>query len=445
MDFRHFRLQVTGRVLLIAFSLYLCFYFYFQTRFYIIILLLVILSICLTWALMKYVQRTNRLLTRFFDSIEVADFADRMRDPYPDSGFRELSNSLNRIIAALADTRAEKEQQLHFFKSVIQKVGIGLITLKSDGSIDFINRSARRMLKVPHISNIRQLDQIDSDLAADLMAIESGQRKWINVSDGAQRAQLTLFAQQIIQPQQGGYKLLTLQNLQPELEEKESEAWKDLSRVLSHEIMNSMTPIASLATTALDLLPAKPELQSEKHADLHEAIRAISRRSRGLMQFVQNYRRFASIPVPHREPVGVERLFERLHALMQNQLAEHAIRFESGVVPNNLKIFIDPGLVEQVLLNIVTNSKDAVVNVPDPRIRLAASADHRARVSIQVTDNGRGMDESLLDKAFIPFFTTKTHGSGVGLSISRQIMRLHSGTVRIHSSTDQGTTVTLTF
>lgn len=445
MDYRHFRLNVAGRVLLIALTLFLCFFCYFQIRLYMVTLLLALGAVWQTWSLLQYIQRTNRQLTHFFDTLEAAAFSDRLPTSPDDSNFRELNLALNRIIASMADTRAEKEQQLRFFQSVIQKMGIGLIAIRPDGSIDFINRSARRMLNVPHINHTRQLDRIDPDLADGLKTIESGQRKWIRVNDGAQRVQLAIFAQKIHLPQQGGYKLLTLQNLQLELEEKESEAWKDLIRVLSHEIMNSMTPISSLAATALDLITNKPRDSVENQVDLHEAVNAISRRSRGLMQFVQNYRRFASIPVPHREPFPIQRLFERLGALIQTQLTERSITLESRVIPANLQIFIDPSMIEQVFLNILANSMDAVEKTPAPLIRLTAAADQKAKVSIQVTDNGRGMDDTLLDKVFIPFFTTKTHGSGVGLSLSRQIMRHHGGTIRIQSVPDRGTTVTLAF
>lgn len=445
MGYRHFRLHVVGRVLFIALTIFCCVYCYFQTRLYVVTFLLVILSICLTWSLIHYIQLTNRQLTRFFDILETAAFSDRLPALHDGSGFQELALSLNRIISSLADTRAEKEQQLRFFQSVIQKMGVGLIALKPDGSIDFINRSARRMLKVPHVNHIRQLDQIDPDLAYNLMNNESGQRHWINVNDGAQRIQLALFSQKIRLPQQGGYKLLTLQNLQPELEEKESEAWRDLIRVLSHEIMNSMTPISSLANTALALIPANPQDLAENHADLHDAVNAISRRSRGLMQFVQNYWRFASIPAPHREPFGIESLFKRLRALIQNQLTEKVITLQSRVTPYNLKIFIDPGLIEQVLLNIISNAMDALTQTQNPTIILSAAADRLSRVYIQIKDNGRGIDDAILDKVFIPFYTTKSNGSGIGLSISRQIMRLHGGTIHIQSTLDKGSTVTLTF
>jgi len=445
MGYRHFRLHVTGRVLLIAFTLFLCLFCYFQTRFYMVTLLLALLPIWQTWSLLNYVQRTNRQLTQFFDTLEAAAFSDRLPSHFDNSGFRELSLILNRIIASLADNRAEKEQQLRFFQSVIQKMGVGLIAVRTDGVIEFMNRSARRMLKVPPVDHTRQLDQIIPGLADRLNAVESGQRKWISVNDDGRKVQLAIFAQQIHMPQQGGYKLLTLQNLQAELEDRESDAWKDLIRVLSHEIMNSMTPISSLANTALNLIPKKSQDLTEYHSDLIEALKTIRRRSQGLMQFVNNYRRFATIPVPRRQPFPIEGLFERLRALIQNQLTERSIVFESRIEPANLKIFIDPSLMEQVFLNILTNSMDALDKTSAPKIRLTASADHRARVSIHVSDNGRGMDDAILDKIFIPFFTTKTHGSGVGLSISRQIMRQHGGTLQVQSAIEQGTTVTLMF
>ena len=445
MIYRNFRLQVICRVLLLSFNIYAFFYFYFQSRFYVTTLLIGLCPIWQIWALFWYVQRTNLQLYRFFDTLIAGDFSERLPELHHDSGFRELSRSLNRIIVTLSDKRAETEQKRRFFQSVLQQVGVGLVSLRPDGSVAFINRSARRMLRLHNLTHVRQLHSIDPGLSIVLMTIKSGQRRWIQVHKGPQRVQLALFAQKIQLPQREGYKLLTLQNLQPELEEKESEAWKDLIRVLSHEIMNSMTPISSLSTTALQLIPKETEALSAKFVDLHEAISTISRRSQGLMQFVQNYRRFACIPDPSREPFAVECLFGRLHTLMHSHLIDRSIAFESQVTPTDLHVVIDPALIEQVLINVLTNAMDAVADSPTPRIRLTAAMDHQAQVSIQITDNGRGMDEAMIDKVFIPFFTTKTHGSGVGLSISRQIMRLHAGTLRIISSVGQGTTVTLHF
>ena len=445
MNYNHFRLHVIVRVLLIAANLYAFFFILIHTHLYATTVLLGLLPIWQIWSLLSYVQRTNRQISRFIETIQAADFSERLPNTHGNNGFGELSRSLNHAIQLLAANRAEIEQQRRFFRSVIQQVGVGLITLKPDGSVEFMNRSAGYLLGLSKFSHIRQLDALAPDLAAVLMRIESGKRRWIEVKNGGHRMRLALFVQTIHLPHPGGYKLLTLQNLQPELEETESEAWKNLSRVLSHEIMNSLTPISSLAATALDLMPTGPDLSFEAHADLYAAIQTIHRRSQGLMKFVYSYRRFANIPKPCREPFGIARLFERMDALMQGTLAERCIVLERRITPANLHACIDPAMIEQVLLNVLTNALDAVLERPNPRIQLAAVADHHGRTEVRITDNGKGMEENVQAKMFIPFFTTKANGSGVGLSISRQIMRLHDGSISIESAAEQGTIVTLRF
>lgn len=441
---KHFRFQLVGRVLLIAVNVYAFFFMYFQSELYVTTLLLGLLPVWQIWSLITYVQRTNRQLSRFFDSLQAADFADRLPVFHDDPDFQELCRTLNHTIATFAGIQAETEQQGRFYQSALQQVGVGLITLKPNGAVPFINRSARRMLHLPTLKHIRQLNAIDPDLAIHLTAIESGRRQWIHIANGTQRVQLAVFAQNIRLPREAGYKLLTLQDLQPEMEEKESDAWRDLIRVLSHEIMNSLTPISSLAATALNLLPFEAEGPDEKEGDLRAAMETIHRRSQGLMQFVRSYRRFASIPLPKRQMFAVAQLIERMQTLMHRHFIDRSIALECQVEPPSLQAYIDPNQIEQVLLNVLSNAMDAVAQQPAPRVRLSVAVD-RGRITIQVSDNGRGMDEAVLANAFIPFFTTKDHGSGIGLSISRQIMRLHGGSVHLRSTVDQGTTVTLRF
>lgn len=445
MACKHFRLHLAARILLIVLNVFLFFYLLFNTRFYALTLLAGLLPILQTWLLIRFTSRAHRMLARFFDTIMAGDFGDRIPAPFQEADFQELSGSLNRILASLADTRAESEQQRRFYQSVIQQLGVGLIAFKADGTVDFINKSARRMLRVPNLKHIRNLDKKHADLAASLPEIRSGRRQWITVGEDGRKVRLSLFAQTIRLPGNDGYKLLTLQNLEPELEEKEVEAWKNLIRVLSHEIMNSITPISSLASTAAELIPAEDAAMRETHADLHAAIEAIGRRSRGLMHFVRNYRLVAHIPAPRKEPVRVELLFKRLFSLLENQLHEQDVAFETRTAPPRLQIVIDPSLIEQVLLNLLSNAMDAVAGRPGALIRLTALPEHEQGAVIRVADNGPGIEDSLLEKVFIPFFTTKEKGSGVGLSISRQIMQMHGGSLHIRSRPGRGVTVTLLF
>jgi len=223
------------------------------------------------------------------------------------------------------------------------------------------------------------------------------------------------------------------------------DAWKKLTRVLSHEIMNSITPISSLAATANLLITNRERMSSSDADDLRQALTTIENRSRGLMQFVQNYRRFAQIPDPDFQILSVAALFKRIKNLTQNQLQQDCVQFRMSIKPENLHIKVDPDLIEQVLLNLLTNAMEALKEKDQPEIGLDAELNDQSKIIIRVTDNGCGIEPETLLKIFIPFFTTKRDGSGIGLSLSRQIMRLHHGSISIESDPGVQTISSLIF
>ena len=252
------------------------------------------------------------------------------------------------------------------------------------------------------------------------------------------------------------HALASIQDLRNELEEKEMEAWQQLTRVLTHEIMNSVAPISSLASTAHRLLseaPAAPngtpppQEVAEITEDAREAVQTIERRSKGLISFVDSYRSFTKIPNPKFEILEVRELFDNVRRLLRVQIEEHALDLRINVAPEDLQVSADPELVEQVLINLVLNAMHAVEGEPAPRIELRARIDRRSRPVLQVIDNGPGIPPDVQEKIFVPFFTTKEDGSGIGLSLSRQIMRLHGGalTVRSDPDSDAETVFTLRF
>jgi signal transduction histidine kinase len=246
--------------------------------------------------------------------------------------------------------------------------------------------------------------------------------------------------------------LVSIQNIQSELEEKEMEAWQNLIRVLTHEIMNSVTPIASLTATVNDLLTPpsgnqKPgeETSAEAMDDIRGALQTIQKRSEGLLHFVDAYRKLTRIPKPQFQIFSITELFARVGQLMRVQMSGKPIHFHTKVEPESLELTADPELIEQVLINLLLNAIQAVEDQKDARIELAARMDQRGRTIIPVADNGPGIIAEALEKIFIPFFTTKQDGSGIGLSLCRQIMRLHSGTISVHSQPNVETIFTLRF
>ena len=261
--------------------------------------------------------------------------------------------------------------------------------------------------------------------------------------------QLSIYATGFVLHQQK-MMLVAMQNIQSELEEEEMKSWQNLIRVLTHEIMNSITPIASLSSTAYGLLRDDrecevPESINETINDVRHAVNTIEKRSKGLLTFIENYRELTRIPKPNFKIVQINTLFERVEHLMKDQLEAYSIKFQMQTDPDSLAITADQALIEQVLINLCKNSVEAVNGVSRPEIRLKAGTDGLGNPVIKVIDNGKGITEEVAEKIFIPFFTTKQQGSGIGLSLSRQIIRLHKGTLSVSSTPGVKTVFSLRF
>jgi two-component system nitrogen regulation sensor histidine kinase NtrY len=245
--------------------------------------------------------------------------------------------------------------------------------------------------------------------------------------------------------------IASIKNIQTVLENQEIESWQKLIRVLTHEIMNSITPISSLTSTVDGLLMSYideqniEEEEAEDLIDIRSAIHTIRKRSDGLIHFVDTYRNLTKIPTPNFKQALVCSLLENVRLLFKEECKNKKIDFKIEVNPENIVINADVQLIEQVIINLVKNSIQALEGVKSPKISIKASYNQRSRPTIQVSDNGKGIIKEVLDKIFIPFFTTKTSGSGIGLSLSRQILRLHNGSISARSVPNKETTFTLTF
>ena len=240
------------------------------------------------------------------------------------------------------------------------------------------------------------------------------------------------------------YKLISFQNIQKELEEKELDAWQKLIRILTHEIMNSVTPITSLASSLNGLMKDKDSvLEEEDMEDIRDGMYAIQKRGEGLLHFTETYRSLTKIPPPKFQLVEAQPLLERIHILFKPVLKKYGVELELKL-PDKMVVFIaDVELIEQVIINLLKNGIEAAREVENPKIEIRAMKTNEGKTFIEVQDNGKGIKEDVLDKIFVPFFTTKKEGSGIGLSLSRQIMRLHKGNIEVNSVLGKGTVFTL--
>lgn len=446
---KRFYVNCMVRVLLLSGSICLLAYLLFKTEFMAASIFLALIIAYQIFSLIRYVTKTNRDLNRFLLSIKHSDFSQSFSHKPKGSGFDELNIAFSEVTQEFQRAKIEKEEHFRFLQTIIDHVGIALIAFNPDGEVELINSAAKKLLKIPRLGNTNDMEAISPNLAEKLSNISPGDKDLVKLKQGDDLLQLSIYATGFILRRQQ-LILVAMQNIQSELEEKEMVSWQNLIRVLTHEIMNSITPIASLASTANGLLKGNkeckvPEELNEVITDVGHAVKTIEKRSKGLITFIDNYRKLTRIPKPDFEIVQVKDLFERVKSLMGDQIAKTAIRFKSEIDPQSLSITADPALIEQVLINLCKNSVEAVNGVSHPKIKLKAGTDGLGNPVIKVIDNGKGITEEVAERIFIPFFTTKPEGSGIGLSLSRQIIRLHKGTIGVTSTPDEKTVFKLRF
>ncbi len=446
MVFNRFRRQLLWRVLLLSGNLLLSVFLYFRTDYHVTFTISIVVAVSQVIALIHFVEKTERDLARFFNAIQYQDFFETFAS-HGSAASKELHEAFTRVIRDFQEVRSQREAQYQYLQTVIQHIGIGLIAYDRDGNIDLVNNAARKLLGVKIIRNTTALSELGTHFVEALAKISPGEQRTLKVVRHGIVQQLALHATEF-RRYGTQYTLVSIQNIQRELEDKEMEAWQDLMRVLTHEIRNSITPIASLATTARGLLDeCEPgeENDAEDISDARLAVKTIEKRSNGLLGFVESFRSLSHIPKPKFQILVLNEFFEHLQMFFQSQFEEKEIRSSFRADPDTLEVTADPGLLEQVMINLVMNAIQAVADTEQPSIEVQGYMDVRGRITIEVSDNGPGILDEVIDKAFIPFFTTKKEGSGIGLSLSRQIMRLHGGSIHVSSTPNIKTTFRLTF
>jgi nitrogen fixation/metabolism regulation signal transduction histidine kinase len=358
---------------------------------------------------------------------------------------KEMNDAFNKVKVA----RKEKDSEYQFFKNIVQHVGIGILTFKKDGAIQIINNAAKRLLRVDKVERISELREASDLLVEAFLKLKTGGRELIRLKSGDETIQLSIFAIELTLRGEE-VKLISMSNIQSELEEKEMEAWQNLVRVLTHEIMNSVTPISSLAGVVEEELQKKLEtnhlsMQRDEAEDMHLSVQTISKRSEGLIKFVKEFRSLTHIPKPKVLQVAVKPLLDELAMLHKKELADNNIAISVLVEPETMMVMADKTLIEQVLINLIKNAIQAFGEKTDKKISLYAHLNETGNVLISVKDNGTGIEPEALEKIFIPFFSTKKTGSGIGLSLSRQIMRQHEGNIAVKSEMGEGTEFVLRF
>ncbi|MDP4284185.1 MAG: HAMP domain-containing histidine kinase [Bacteroidota bacterium] len=395
-----------------------------------------------------FYRKSSEELNNFVESVKYKDFSRRFDLKHAPSELRTLRKGFNQINDAFKTISKEKEMQNQYLQKILELVNTGILSYENiTGEVIWMNESLKQMLELPYLKHIHSLNKRYPELYEEIIKLKSGDGKIHKVQQERSSFKVLLSATEF-QTEGKKFKLIAFQNISEAVDETESKAWQKLLSVMTHEIMNSVAPISSLAgTLKSNLEKSKYQLSNSNGAvdDLELGIETIKRRSESLLKFAETYRNLNKITVPDVKTIYVRDMFENIFSLMQPSLDQKNIEMDIVLKETGLIAEVDATLIEQVLINLVVNAMEAVKGREDGRIILSAGENVQRKIYIKVADNGLGMEEEMLEKIFIPFFSTKKNGSGIGLSLCKQIMMVHKGNIQVQSVYNEGTVFTLHF
>ena len=446
MASRNFYLNIVLRVWFLAINaLAMGWMFFGSTNYFIGVFFFLIFLIQIA-ELINFLNRTNRKIAFFFDAIRNDDSTLNFPEKTGNKALNELNASLNKVNELIKKIKFELQEQEQYFKTILEHVSIGIITYNEKGTIFLSNSASRNLLKHEHLTHINQILRIDKKLFSTLKELQPGDNRLVSFNSKEGPVQLSLKST-LFKTANDNLQLVTLQDIKNEMDTKELESWIKLIRVLTHEIMNTVAPITSLSQTILGYFKNLDGNQpSEKIiGNTVKGLEVINERGTGLIGFVETYRKLTRIPPPEKKAINLKQLLDNTITLIGIDSSDEDIYIESDVSPDNLEISADKKQISQVLINLIKNSREALKDSEKGKIILTGEINEYSRVQITVSDNGPGIPEDEMDKIFVPFYTTKESGSGIGLSLSRQIMLLHGGSLKVVSNPGTQTVFTLEF
>ncbi|HZF65509.1 MAG TPA: HAMP domain-containing sensor histidine kinase [Chitinophagaceae bacterium] len=390
----------------------------------------------------RFQKKAHEELNEFVEAIHYRDFSRYFDVKHAPADLQPLRKGFNDINTTFKVISKEKETQYQYLQKILELVDTGILSYQPEsGEVVWMNESLKKMLQLPYLKTIHSLAKRDKALFDEIYQLKPGENK-IAVAHLEKSSFKVLLSATAFQTDGQKYKLVAFQNVNEALDETESKAWQKLLSVMTHEIMNSVAPISSLAETLKNRLSSNDENTIE---DLELGIDTIKRRSEGLLKFAETYRNLNKITTLSLQKIYIREMFLNLRRLMQPTFEQKEIEFEIVLKDPNLQMNADPSLLEQVLINLVVNAIEAVKGKKGAKIVLSAEQIHNQKILLKVADNGQGMPEEVVDKIFIPFFSTKKNGSGIGLSLCKQIVLLHRGNIQVQSVESKGTVFSLQF
>jgi len=410
---------------------------------------LLVLLILQIYLLIQYINKFNSEIASFFASLKTNDASFAFHDksfPFINQEFR---NNIESIRDQLFDITQRKEIQGTYLKTLIEKASTGIISFNESGKVDIINRHALELLNIRSMAHIQVLEKIHPGLYHFIQRASAGDEKMIMIKGASRGIPLSIRVSEFRQKSEV-FKLISFQNIESELNEKELLSWNKLIRVLTHEINNSISPITSLANSLEKIfvndnrsIISRNEISDEQIKKTTEGLQLISKRGEGLIHFVNNYKSIASAKQMDFETIKVAELFYNLEVLMKKDLSEKNIGLAIELYPFGIELRADKKYLEQICINLIKNAIEAVDE--NGQIKLTAGKSKNAKTYIEITDNGKGIPPELIDQIFVPFFSTKETGSGIGLSLAKQIMLLHGGDISVLSTPNKETSFIITF
>lgn len=404
---------------------------------------LVILLGIQVYALVAYLSKTNDYIARFVNYLREENTNFQIPENLKKPPYDKLIHSLQETGIFIRKTILLKEYHFHYLQYVVNSVGVGLLVFDPKGNVDLLNPAAKELLKIRSLSNISQLNAIDELLETLLYTLKAGEERSHKVIIRSRLCVFSFHATEFkIADKQ--YKLVAFQNIRDELDQKELESWQTLIRVLSHELMNTITPVNSLSRALVKMYQEGEETDQLKlKEDTREGLELISERVTELVSLVERYKILTRLPVPKFRQLSANELVQDVITLSSFEAKEKNIEISFAASGTEILIMADEQMLSQVLTNIIRNAMDAAREATRKTINI--SLEHvNNRAEIHVTDYGKGITADELEKIYIPFYTTKENGSGIGLSLSRQIMRLHKGQITVHSQPGEFTTFVVT-
>jgi nitrogen fixation/metabolism regulation signal transduction histidine kinase len=403
-----------------------------------------------TYMLVKQVNKTNTDLEKFFSSVHNHDSSVRFPENTKNNSFIKLHERMNNLNTIIQNVKIENERTGQFLKSVVDHVDIGLLSFDMNGRIEIYNRAANRYLNLQHPRQLSSLKTLNDEIFTILNTIKPGQEILHKIKIDNLLQSILVKATEL-KFESNVIKLVSFQDITNELDKKELDSWHKLIRVLTHEIMNSISPITSLTSVISgyfkkkdDENPVPPEkIDNQIIAKTLSGLDTIEETGKGLLDFVDKYRSLTSLPKPDLSRFTIDSLFSKCRLLMESNIPDN-IKIIAGVYPEDISILADYAQIEQILINLIKNAIEAISDEQNGVIQMKAFHSEEGTL-IQVEDNGIGISGDIIEDIFVPFYTTKENGSGIGLSLSKQIMQNHDGTISVNSAPDKGSMFTLKF